>query len=328
MVQITKSHISLGQGHIVGKVSIDGGAVRGEGGPRRPQLVIPLTIALDNRPQESMIAVTSIKATLSTDPNATPNHALCEPTTESLVAGFPVRSFPESRPEHTVQLRFSLSTSDIEYLEALRQQSQSDVFTLYIGLETAIAGLKVHNETIPGVEPKQTPWDRNLGLFSEVLPFWQSQIETTVMNIESSTWIRSVLPGLGHDRRRLIEVGFPPPLPDHANAAVQFDKARRALDERRYGDCIQECRGLLNMWEKQFGATAKNHLAKVIGVERGWPIGDVRSNLLDKLWKEVGDVANAPHHPEGDVNAELFDSRDARFLLLLTAALSEYVRPR
>jgi transposase len=56
--------------------------------------------------------------------------------------------------------------------------------------------------------------------------------------------------------------------------------------------------------------------------------GDVRRDLLDVPWKEVGDIVNAPHHPEGDVDAEIFDARDARLVLLLTAALSEYVESR
>jgi hypothetical protein len=34
------------------------------------------------------------------------------------------------------------------------------------------------------------------------------------------------------------------------------------------------------------------------------------------------------HHPEGNVNAELFNDRDVRLILLLTAALSEYVERR
>lgn len=34
------------------------------------------------------------------------------------------------------------------------------------------------------------------------------------------------------------------------------------------------------------------------------------------LWKEVDDMANAPHHPEGDVNTEPFTARDARLLLV------------
>jgi hypothetical protein len=50
--------------------------------------------------------------------------------------------------------------------------------------------------------------------------------------------------------------------------------------------------------------------------------------MLDVIWKEVGDVANAPPHPEGDVDADMFEKRDARLVLLLTAALSEYIEQR
>jgi len=79
------------------------------------------------------------------------------------------------------------------------------------------------------------------------------------------------------------------------------------------------------MWEKQFKAGKDRHIAEVIAEERRWPEGDVRRQLLDTLWKEVGDVANAPHHPEGDVDAELFEKRDARLILLLVSSLSEYL---
>jgi hypothetical protein len=50
--------------------------------------------------------------------------------------------------------------------------------------------------------------------------------------------------------------------------------------------------------------------------------------LLDSLWKEVGDLANLPHHPEGAVAAQTFDARDAELVLLLTAAVSTYLGPR
>ncbi len=145
------------------------------------------------------------------------------------------------------------------------------------------------------------------------------------VQIDQSHWVDNVLPGLGYDRLRLLDLSFPPPLPDHSNAAAQFDRARGALDQRRYGDCIQECRGLLNMWERQYGATDQQRIAEKIAQERQWPDNDIRRQLLDTLWKKVSDIANAPHHPEGDVNAELFTGGDARLLLLLTAALSEYL---
>jgi hypothetical protein len=180
----------------------------------------------------------------------------------------------------------------------------------------------------PGQQPQETPWEFNYGMFSQLYPFWTCRITTMMVQIDQSHWIDNVLPGLGYDRLRLLELSFPPPLPDHSSAAAQFDKARKALDQRRYGDCISECRGLLNMWEKEYGATKQKRLADVVAGDRRWPEDDIRRQLLDTLWKEVGDVANAPHHPEGDVNAELFNDRDARLILVLTAALSEYVERR
>jgi len=81
------------------------------------------------------------------------------------------------------------------------------------------------------------------------------------------------------------------------------------------------------MWEKHYGSTSKRRIADIVGDGRGWPAGDSRRDLLDTLWKKIGDVANAPHHPEGDVNAEIFNADDARLVLMLTATLSSYVRP-
>jgi hypothetical protein len=192
---------------------------------------------------------------------------------------------------------------------------------MHLNLDVVVAGLKPHN----GPSDDDFPWEQQLGTFAEVFPFWTTQVQPVQINIDQSSWINKVLPGLGYDQLRLVELKFPPPLPDHINAASQFDKAKRALDERRYGDCIDKCRGLLNMWEQQFGATKNKHIAQVIADDRGWSDDDVRRQLLDSLWKEVGDVANAPHHPEGDVDVEVFERRDARLILLLTSALSEWV---
>jgi hypothetical protein len=332
MAQIQKQSITLGAGRIVGDVSIDCGALLGEGGPLRPCLVVPLTIMMQNRTLESMLAVTEITGRLCSDQNAFPQNALCAPQTESLTKGFPARSLPQGTSSHTAHLRFSMTSAEVEHLEALRHSSTADNFSLYLGLDVTVAGLRTHNEMVPDVKKKVSPWDTNLGLFSEVLPFWDSRIDVTLIQVEQSRWVRDILPGLGYNRIRILEMIFPPPLPDHTSAVAQFDKAKRALDERRYGDCILECRGLLNMWEKQFGATSKKRIAEVVAADRAWPEADIRRDLLDTVWKNVGDVANAPHHPEGDVNAEVFDGRDARLVFMLTAALSEYLeqgqRPR
>jgi hypothetical protein len=328
MAQVNKQSILLGGGRIVGTISVDGGAVRGEGGPVRPQLIVPVTIAMNPQPDEAMITVVWLFARLSTDQNASPHLMICQPISQQLVDGFHAHSIPHAPTEHTEYLRFFLTPAEVEDVEQRRQAAKADVFQLYLGVDAIVAAMKTHNGFGPGQAPEQTPWHIHFGMFSEVMPFWTSQISPVWVQVEPSTWVRSVLPGLGYDRLRLIELTFPPPLPDHTSAAKQFDKAKRALDERRYGDCIQECRGLLNMWENQYGATSNQRLADIVAAERHWPDNDIRRSLLDTLWKEVGDVANAAHHPEGQVDAQAFDGRDARLLLLLTSTLSEYAERR
>lgn len=328
MAQVNKQSILLGGGRIIGTASVDGGAVRGEGGPIRPQLIVPVTIQMNPQADEAMLAVVWLFARLSTDQHAQPQQVICQPISQQLMTGFHVHSLPHGTTDHTEYLRFFLTPAEVEDVERRRHAANSEVFQLYLGLDPIVAGMKSFNSYGPGQAPEPTPWNIQFGLFSQVLPFWTSSVSPVWVQIEQSTWVRNVLPGLGYDRLRLLELTFPPPLPDHGNATAQFDKAKRALDERRYGDCIQECRGLLNMWEKQYGATTKNLIADVVKDDRNWPDGDIRRDLLDTLWKEIGDVANAPHHPEGNVNAELFNDRDARLILLLTAALSEYVERR
>jgi hypothetical protein len=326
MASVNKQPIRLGNVGI-GEVSIFGGGVRGQGRSSHPHLVLPLTVDLNNRPAESSLAITSIKGILGVSQHPSINDALCQPVVEHLSNQYVIHTVVQGSGERTVDLRFPLNLADVERLERLRHASENRHLVLYVAVEATVVGLKTYNQM--GETTEELPWEFNLGMLSQMLPFWSCTINPVQVEIEQSTWVDNVLPGLGYDRLRLLELNFPAPLPDHSNAAKQFDRARLALDQRRYGDCIQECRGLLNMWEKQYGATPKaKPLATIVASDRGWPQDDIRRQLLDTLWKEVGDVANAPHHPEGDVDSELFDVRDARLVLLLTTALSEYVQRR
>lgn len=323
-MQVQKQSITVGS-RSVGSVWADGGAVRAEGGPLRPQLVIPLTIAMNTRPTEETLALVWLRASLSASQNVFPHLLVCQPTTELLVEGVPARSFPQGSPEHVVRLRFTFNGAEVEALESLRHANPGDVFTLYLGLEAVVAGVATHNDGVPGQPREASPWDIRHGLFSQMFPFWNTRIDTAGVPIERSTWVREVLPGLGHDRRRLLEVGFPPALPDHASAASEWDKARRAFDEQRYGDCVSECRDVLTMWQQQLGATKGRPVATVVAERSGWETTDSRVAFLDSTWKAAIDHVNVPHHPEGRASEQRFEAADARLMLMLTAALSEFV---
>jgi hypothetical protein len=327
MAQISKQSITVGGNRIVGNVWVDGGALRGEGGPLSPHLIVPLSVQMHNTPADAMMALCWVRAQLATDQHASPHLTIGPSATELLIDEFPTRSLPNGSLDHTIPLRFRLSAADVEELEKRRHDAAGGLFTFYLGLDAVVAGLKTYNQASGGATEVH-PWPIDYGMFSQVLPFWRTNIPPAPVSIESSTWVREVLPGLGYDHHRLIEIPFPPPLPDHPSAAGEWDKARRALDEQRYSDCVAECRDLLSMWQSQLGATKNRTLAAIVATKRGWADDDGRTAFLDGLWKAARDIVNAPHHPEGSRVEQTFDVSDARLMLVLTAVLSQYITDR
>ena len=317
-------------GQSIGSVSVDGTTVRGEGGPINPQLVVPLDIRLNDQPDEAMLAIARLGATLGTDLNVRAATAVCPPACEELVGGphgFRVHSKPSSQGDSQIELRFFLTPAQVEELERRRHAAGAEVFNLHLALEPTVVGLKNFNEAPePGGPRTSRIWDAKYGMYAELAWFWAAnQPSALPVGVETSAWVRNVLPGLGYDRLRLVEVTLPPPLPGQSSAAAEFDKAKAALDTRRYEDCVAACRGLLAMWKQGIGATDGKRLAEVVAERLGWDEVDGRRQLLDGLWKSATDFVNAPHHPEGSGQGVWLDHRDARLTLMLTTLLSEYL---
>jgi len=330
MAQISKQSVTVGGNRIVGNVWVDGGALRGEGGPLSPQLVVPLSVQMHNAPADAMMALCWVRARLATDQQASHQLTIGRSATELLVNEFPARSLPNGSLDHVIPLRFGLSAADVEELEKRRHDAPGGLFTFYLGIDAVVAGLKTYNQVPmkPGAATEASPWPMDYGMFSQMLPFWRTSIPPVWVSIESSTWAREVLLGLGYDRSRMIEISFPPPLPDHPSAASEWDKARQALDAQRYSDCVAECRDLLAMWQGQIGATKHRTVAAIIAEGQGWTDDDGRTVFLDGLWKSAKDIVNTPHHPEGSPIEQNFDASDARLMLILTATLSQYLNDR
>lgn len=316
-------------GQSIGTISADGATVRGEGGPINPQLVVPLGIRLDNQPDEATLAIGRLRALLGTDQNVRAATAICPPAGEGLVggpSGFRVHSKPSSQRDDQIELRFFLTPAQVEDLERRRHAAGTDVFYLWLAIEPTVVGLKNFNVPHPGQPTTSRIWDAKYGMYAELAVFWTANQPSALrVDVETSTWVRNVLPGLGYDRLRLVEVTLPPPLPDQPSAAAEFDKAKAALDTRRYEDCVAACRGLLAMWRHGVGATDGKRLADVVAERLGWADDDGRRQFLDVLWKAATDFVNAPHHPEGSGQGVWLDHRDARLTLMMTALLSEYL---
>lgn len=326
---MSEQYVNLGGGPAIGKVSITESEVRGEAGPLAPQLVIPLKFELDPRPPDKSLAVFQLRASLYKDQQTFPTSLACQPIFLGQTDGFLAWSMNNGRVgSNRVELRFAINALEIAALEYQRHASPTDVFQLYLKLQPAIAGLQHFNEFQPAQHtPLSGPWDHlQFGMYSQMYPFWSASIQTMFLRLERTTWIERVLPGLGYDQLRLLEVLLPPPLPSHTSAATEFDKAKRALDEHRYSDCAAACRGLIGIWETTLGASREQRIADVVASRLSWSQGDLRRRFLDDLWKAANDIANVAHHPEGQSPApQPVEYRDARLLFLVVTSLSEYL---
>lgn len=323
------SYIRLNTKLIAGTVSCDGGEVRGEGGSSNPQLVLPLTFRMANHPDQTMMAISQLKGWLDTENREESSAALCPPVVIDLVGGphgYVVHTQSVGQASTVIEFRCYLSPAQVSELENRRHGVTANPFVLYLKLLPIIVGLRVSDHLPSNQRPNILgPWPSEYGTHSGSVVFWTAEIDVVRVSVESSRWATHVLPGLGYDQLRLIEVALPPPLPDQPAAAAQFDNAKVALDSRRYEDSVGACRGLLQLWNAKLGSSRNKPLGTVVGDEWGWSADDSRRAWLSKLWTVMTDFANGPHHPEGQSDVLWLDHRDARLTLMITALLSEYL---
>jgi hypothetical protein len=323
----SEARITTGTIGPVGTIRADGSMVRGEGGRANPRLVLPLEVRMSTRPKDSIVAVIKLAATLATAEHAPPASVVGSPSSCDLMDGFPCRSVDWGEMNHRIDLAFWLTPDQVGALERCRHAAPSQTFPLYLRLDGVVAGLLAYNELAPGAAATEdSPWEAGLGMYAQLFPFWQTRIDQLRVEIDTSRWVRDVLPGLGLDQSRLIEVTLPPPLPSGDNAAHEWDQARKAFDARRYRDCIERSRGVIRLWISALGATKERTVAMIIAERQQWPDGDPRRALLDSLWRTVTDFSNLPHHPE-TTGSEPFEAgpAEARLFLMLIATLSEYL---
>ncbi len=311
----------------VGSVVVDEARIRGEGGPERPQLVIPATVAMSVRPDESVLALTELRAALRPSHAAFPKDTLGRESTLDLTGGFLAWTRPDIESKNLIEMRIALSAVDIEDIERRRHQAQDGRAKLALFLDPLIEGVRHFNQQQPGQQKVNNgPWDEPmLGIYSQRFTFWASTIQPLPLNIEMSQWVEAVLPGLGYDTLRLIEIRLPPTLPGHEAATTEFDKARLAFDQRRYSECVGACRGLVNMWNRLLGSTKDAPMGSVVGDRLGWATDDPRRTFVTQVWVATLNVVNVSLHPEGRPQAQEFSSHETRLIFRQVALLSEFL---
>jgi hypothetical protein len=325
---LAESAIRVNHHYIVGRVRIDPMSISGEGGPHDPRLVLQVSIELNSPFSNHTLALLDLGVSLFTE-SQNPAKQIGPRVQVDLVNGLPARSFPGGTASHSVPIRVPLTAASIHHIEAMRHATGSDM-ALWIVLDGRLAWVQhTYGERLPGDTSDDDPFQCQLGTHSTFSYFHRVDFDPLLLQIPQSQWVGQVLPGLGVDNLRLVELAFPSNLGGVGNVAKIFDDARAAYQGRRYEDCIRDCRGIIEAWNKHFCARTGNRLAQIVGDARKWGSNDSddpRRQFLDCIWKAAYDMTSWSHHPgERTANYEM-DGRDAQLVWQLVAILSEYLQ--
>lgn len=320
---MSSANIQVGT-HLIGEITLKENQVRGEGGPYNPRLVVPVEINLHQRPAMQAIAVTSLTYTFYCG-EISPSTQIAEPVTHDLTASFPARSNPHGPSRSYLEMHFQASETMIVQMEARRHRSPDTTFQGWVTISASIAWMVAAGGEAPGAGSLRPmpdySFEMTMGICVSVAPFLETSVGNLSIRLPASTWIDKVLPGLGLDHLRLVEIALP-----RSGGAVpgevvpHFDAARRDYDFGRHRECIQKCRDVRNLIEKHLGASKAHPVGDALADLAGLPLPQDQRRFLNQCWIALADLTSAAHHQMA------YSTADARACLLLTAVLLEYLQ--
>lgn len=310
--------------HVIGEITLNDNQVRGEGGPYNPRLVVPVEITLHQRPATQAIAVTSLTHTFYCG-EIGPSTQIGQPVTRDLTAGFPARSNPHGPSRSYLEMQFHVSEAMIVQMEAHRHRSPDTTFQGWVTVSASVAWILAAGGEAAG-EQSLNPipdysFDMTTGVCVSMAPFMETRVDNLSIRLPASTWVDKVLPGLGLDQLRLVEIALP-----RSGGVVpgevipHFDAARRDYDSGRHRECIQKCRDVRTLIEKHLGASKGHPVGDAMADLAGLPLPQDQRRFLNQCWIALVDLTSAAHHQV------VYSTADARACLLLTAVLLEYLQ--
>ena len=322
MGQLAEQTIKVNSTRGVGRVRIDPGSVSGEGGPLDPRLVVPVTVEMDARPREEMLALIRLSGSLHLDNAWNPATRIGLVDSHDLIHNMNYRSLPQGTSSHRVELRFPLTLALVERLEQTRQASPNKEFVAEVHLEGIVAWLRETHGQVPlqgqTIEDTQPAGLWRLGMHSEVSLFWLTDIDPLRVTIDQSSWISNVLPGLGYGQVRLLEIAFPP-VPDKERWEKALKHVEQAENHFLHGndpEVLQSCYAALESLE----GAPKAIFDKVSDPQK--------RDHLNTVLKNTKDFMHAGRHVsrEGERVGEFdTDRRDSDFALSQTKIWLVYI---
>ncbi len=242
--------------------------------------------------------------------------------TIKLMPGFTCRAVPGGPSRGQIQARLPLSQALITQLERRRQQDPEHAFSAFLRLQPTVAWLEQTGNTTPDDFGEHPFKHQQFGPFSRLAYFWYPQVGDLTVQVPASVWIHQVLPGMGYDQIRYVEIKLPTSGLFPAEILGYYDTARRHFDLGNYREAIASCRDIRNAMERHLAAT-QAHPVSAIAVERlGLAADAPQRGILAAAWETLRVATNEAHHVPGGPR---LTEADAQMCLHLTAIVLEYL---
>lgn len=314
--------ISLTGTRIIGELSLDESRVAGEGGWADPRLVFILQLTLNPAQSGASLVVTEVTCSLHLASPASEQNQLGLAQTVNLVYGFTCRAVPGGPSRGQIQVRIPLNQAALAQLERQRALDPEHAFEATLRVQPRIAWLEQTGNTTPDELGEHPFRNQQFGPFSRLAYFWYPQVGDLSLRVAASVWIQQVLPGVGYDQVRSVEVRLPTSGLLPPEILGYYDTARRHFDLGNYREAMSSCRDVRNAVERHLAATQAHPVSAIVVERLGLAADAPQRAILAAAWEMLRIATNEAHHvPGGPRLAEA----DARLCLHLTAIVLEYL---
>lgn len=310
--------ITIGINSTIGKIIVDPETIQGLGDWHNPYLHIPLKIQFYPRPKGEYIALIRLTASLHLAESHDITNQFGAQVSYDFINNLSNRSYSGTAPsEGGARLLFSLTHQQIKQLEDLRSMPKSK---LYLYLDPIVARVQFTEDAyLMQGEYKQDVQQADLSYL------WQAAIGTILIDTAEMKWTENILPNIGYDRYRLVEVGLPSSNTLVPELSVEyFKQAKKSYDEGNNLECLRVCRLALEEIKKHL--QIQNHqLGIAVTKKLGWPDNPElteQAKFLNNTWLGLYTLANAANHTPS--NLSLLPA-DAHTGLLSVAVMLEYL---
>jgi hypothetical protein len=320
---MSQTSLALTNGRIIGEISLDPTKITGEGGLTNARLVFPLQIRLNpSSSKGAMIALTELTYSLHSGGPTSEQNQLGPNARINLMVGFTYRSMTYGTNGFTY-VRLPVSAALITQLENQRLSHSEHAVSVQLHLQPTLAWMEQTGSVTPDEYGEHPFKEEQTGPFSRLSYFWYPQAGDLAAQISASDWIQNVLPGLGYNQARFVEIMLPTAVGLFPEAMLgYYDTARRHLDLGNYREAIASCRDIRTTVEGHLGATRINPVGTVTADRLGLPADAPQRAFLNATWEALVIATNTAHHLPGGPR---LTGADARMCLYLTAILLDYL---